>query len=153
MDERRERQSIDIGEGEDYIIGKHVYGNLYGVKKELLWDEDLLRSIIVQAAKTANMRLVEIKSWKFTGFHGGVSVIALVLESHIALHTWPDYGYATVDVYTCGANSDPWKAFNYIVETLKPHYYTVHYADRSSIPLLVARRAAPGTNQFNENTS
>jgi S-adenosylmethionine decarboxylase len=117
----------------DIIVGRHVYGNLYGVEPKLLWDEELIKSTVVEAAKIANMKLVEVKSWRFTGYHGGVSVIALVLESHIAVHTWPDYGYATVDVYTCGEHSDPWKAFNHIVFRLKPRYYTVHYADRSSI--------------------
>ncbi len=117
----------------DIIVGRHVYGNLYGIEASKLWDENGLRNLVAEAAKQANMKLVEVKSWKFTGYHGGVSVIALVLESHISIHTWPDYGYATVDVYTCGERSNPWRAFNYIVEALKPRYYTVHYADRSSI--------------------
>ena len=119
----------------DIIVGRHVYGNLYGIDSGILWDEERLKEVVVEAAKQANMKLVEVKSWKFTGYHGGVSIIALVLESHISIHTWPDYNYATVDVYTCGEKSDPWKAFNYIVERLKPRYYTVHYADRSSIYL------------------
>ncbi len=118
----------------DYIVGKHVYGNLYGISREKLWNRSLLENIIREAAEVAGMRLVEVKTWEFHGYHGGVSIIALVLESHIALHTWPDYGYATLDVYTCGAHSDPWKAFNYIVSRLKPEHYIVHYADRSSIP-------------------
>ena len=119
----------------DRIIGRHVYGNLYGVDPERLWDEEGLKKLVVDAARVANMTLVEVKSWKFTGYHGGVSVIALVLESHIAIHTWPDYKYATVDVYTCGERGDPWRAFNYIVEKLKPRHYVVHYADRSSLPV------------------
>jgi S-adenosylmethionine decarboxylase len=118
----------------DMVVGKHVYGNLYGVDRELLWDEERLRDIVLKAVELANAQLAELKSWRFGGHHGGVSVIALVLESHIAIHTWPDYGYATVDVYTCGEHTDPWKAFNYIVSQLKPRHYTVHYADRSSIP-------------------
>ncbi len=122
-------------EKQDRIIGRHVYGNLYGVEPERLWDEEGLKRLVVEAAHVANMTLVEVKSWKFTGFHGGVSVIALVLESHIAIHTWPDYKYATVDVYTCGERGDPWKAFNYIVEKLQPKHYVVHYADRSSLPI------------------
>ncbi len=122
-------------EKQDRIIGRHVYGNLYGVEPERLWDEEGLKKLVVEAAHVANMTLVEVKSWKFTGFHGGVSVIALVLESHIAIHTWPDYKYATVDVYTCGERGDPWKAFNYIVEKLQPKHYVVHYADRSSLPV------------------
>ena len=128
-EERRVRE-----EGEDYIVGKHVYGNLYGVDRQLLWDRRFLENLVREAAERAAMHLVELKSWEFHGYHGGVSVIALVLESHIALHTWPDYGYATLDIYTCGAQSDPWKAFNYIVSRLRPRHYTVHYADRSSKP-------------------
>jgi len=125
--------NIERVEVNDYIVGKHVFANLYGIDSKLLWDEEKLVKIVKNAAKKGGMTLVEVKSWKFTGYHGGVSVLALVAESHIAIHTWPDYGYATVDVYTCGAHSDPWKAFNYIVNELKPKYYIVGYADRSSI--------------------
>jgi len=129
--EHREGESR---QAQDFIAGKHVYGNLYGIDPKLLWDKEFLENLIIEAAQVANMHLVDMKSWSFTGYHGGVSVIALVLESHIALHTWPDYSYATLDIYTCGAQSDPWRAFNYIVSRLKPRHYTVHYADRSSIP-------------------
>jgi len=133
LQQRQERIGENRGPG-DMIVGKHVYGNLYGIEPEKLWDREWLENLIREAAEVANMHLVEMKSWSFTGYHGGVSVIALVLESHIALHTWPDYGYATLDIYTCGAQSDPWKAFNYIVSRLRPRHYTVHYADRSSVP-------------------
>ena len=124
---------------EDRVVGRHVYGNLYDIEPGILLDEDRLRKIVLDAARIANMTVVEIKSWKFGGSKGGVSVIALVLESHIALHTWVEYQYATVDVYTCGAKSDPWRAFNYIVEKLSPREYTVNYADRSSKPKSSAR--------------
>lgn len=120
--------------GGDVVVGKHVYGSLYGVKRELLDDEQLLRGLVAEAAREAGMKLVEVKSWKFGGRRGGVSVIALIVESHIALHTWVEYGYATLDVYTCGENSDPWKAFNHIVRALKPLRHTAHYIDRSSEP-------------------
>ncbi len=140
ISERKEVSRAGIGvdakdvSSEDYIVGRHVYGNLYGVKRELLWDKKFLEETVRKAAEIANMHLLEVKTWIIEGFHGGISVIALVLESHISLHTWPDYSYATVDVYTCGEKGDPWKAFNYIVSRLKPKFYKVHYADRSSIP-------------------
>lgn len=114
------------------IVGKHVYGNLYDISPDIASNEELLRNAVIEAAKLANMTLVEVKSWKFGGLKGGVSVIALVQESHIAVHTWNEYRYATVDVYTCGEKSDPWKAFEYLVNVLKPKFYTVNYADRSS---------------------
>ena len=118
----------------DRVVGRHVYGNLYDPDPEIIRNEEKLREVVVEAAKLANMTLVELKSWRFGGDKGGVSVIALVVESHIAIHTWVQYNYATVDVYTCGSRSDPWRAFNYIVSVLKPKEYTVNYADRSSKP-------------------
>lgn len=115
------------------IVGKHVYGNLYDIPEEIAGDEEYLREVVVKAAELANMTLLEVKSWRLGGDKGGVSVIALVLESHIAIHTWINYSYATVDVYTCGEKSDPWRAFNYIIEKLKPKEYTANYADRTQL--------------------
>lgn len=127
-----EDSSSDLENQSSRIIGKHVYGNLYEIDVEIALNEELLRKIVVEAAQLANMTVYDVKSWKFGGKKGGVSVIALVIESHLAIHTWVEYRYATVDVYTCGEKSDPWKAFNHIVEHLRPKYYTINYADRSS---------------------
>jgi len=116
----------------DRIVGKHVFGNLYGIPREIAANEELLYETVRKAVEVANMKLVEMKSWKFGGKKGGVSVIALVEESHIAVHTWLEYNYATVDVYTCGEHSDPQKAFDLIVSALRPERYQMFYADRSS---------------------
>jgi S-adenosylmethionine decarboxylase len=115
------------------IVGKHVYGNLYDCDVNILSNEKFLRDVAVEAAKMANMTVWDVKSWKFGGEKGGVSVIVLVVESHIAIHTWTEYSYATLDVYTCGEKSDPEVAFNYIASKLKPKYVKKYYADRSSI--------------------
>lgn len=116
------------------VIGKHVYGNLYDCDPDLLSNEELLRHIVEEAVRISKCNLHEIKSWKFGGEKGGVSVIALVTESHIAIHTWINYVYATVDVYTCGESSNPEAAFDFIVSQLKPKEYTKYLSDRSSRP-------------------
>ncbi len=126
---------MEMSEGRRGIIGKHVYGNLYDCDEEVLANEQQLREIVTQAAELANMTIWDLKSWKFGGEKGGVSVIALVVESHISIHTWTEYAYATVDVYTCGEKADPEVAFNYIAEKLKARRVEKHYADRSSIKL------------------
>lgn len=115
------------------VYGKHIYGNLYECDVDILADERLLREIVIEAVKRAKMTLWDLKSWKFGGEKGGVSVIALVVESHIAIHTWTEYAYATVDVYTCGDGSDPEVAFDYIATKLKAKEVRKHYADRSAI--------------------
>jgi len=117
------------------VVGKHVYGDLYGCPRDLLENEEFIVEAVKNAAKEANADLLEIRSWRVGGEMGGVSVLALVVESHIAIHTWPLQGYATIDVYTCGEKADPWKAFKYLIDVLKPKHYVVHYSDRSQLPL------------------
>ncbi len=127
--------------GDDFVIGRHVYGSLYGIDRERAWDEAYLRNLVLEAVEAAGATLLDLRSWRVPGEKGGVSVIAVVLESHLALHTWPGYGYATFDAYTCGDKADPWKAWEVVVRGLRPKYYRVHYADRSQEPLPVELRA------------
>ncbi len=114
--------------GKPRVYGKHVYGNLYDCDVEVLKDEERLRQITIKAAEVGNMTLLDVKSWKIGE---GVSVVAIVLESHIAIHTWPEYGFATVDVYSCGLHTDPEAAFDYIVRMLRPRRVQKGVADRS----------------------
>ncbi|MCY0858985.1 MAG: adenosylmethionine decarboxylase [Sulfolobaceae archaeon] len=111
------------------VIGRHVYGNLYDCDEDMLKDEQALREMVKNAALEGNMTVLDIKSWKIGE---GVSVVAIVLESHITVHTWPEYRFATVDVYSCGAHTDPERAFDYIVNKLNARRYTKNEADRSS---------------------
>ncbi len=120
---------------EDVIVGKHVFGNLYFCGTPHISDEAYLRGLALEAAERAGMTIHDVKSWSFGGPKGGVSVVVLVTESHVAIHSWTEYGYATVDVFTCGESSDPAVAFRLILEGLQPKYYSAYQADRSSQPL------------------
>jgi len=110
------------------VIGRHVYGELYGCDPVLLSDEDYLARVVKEAAEIGGFTLLDVKTWKI---NPGVSVVGIVLESHITIHTWPEYGFASVDVYTCGLKGDPYKSFNYIVEKLRAKYYKVRYSSRN----------------------
>ena len=94
------------------VVGTHVYGNLVGCRnRKLLSDPEGLKNVIEEAAKRGNMTILDVKTWRIGE---GVSIVAIILESHITIHTWPEFDYATVDVYSCGAHTDPVTAFNYI---------------------------------------
>ncbi len=110
------------------VVGQHIYGNLYECDQSVLTDEEYLEKVVVEAAQLGNMQLLEVKTWKI-GL--GVSVVAIILESHITIHTWPEFRFATVDVYSCGSHTDPEKAFNHIVKALKARRVVRGYADRS----------------------
>ena len=98
------------------VFGIHIVGNLNGCNPRKLSDIGFLINVVKEAAKIGNMTLLDIKSWKIGN---GVSVIGIVLESHISIHTWPEHRFATVDVYSCGVHTDPEKAFDYIVRALE----------------------------------
>jgi S-adenosylmethionine decarboxylase len=114
------------------VVGKHIYGNLYDCDPALLDDENFIKNIVIDAAKIAKMNIWDIKVWRFGGEKGGISIIALVLESHIAIHTWKEFNYATVDIFTCGEKSDPELAFNYIVSKINPKRITKGFINRSN---------------------
>ncbi len=119
---------------EDGVVGKHVFGSLYDLGEERAYeDEEWLEGVVVRAAELSGATVIESRSWKIPGPKGGVSVIVLVDESHLAVHTWKEYRYATVDIYTCGDHTDPWKAWDFILSILKPARHTVNYADRSQL--------------------
>jgi S-adenosylmethionine decarboxylase len=111
------------------VVGRHVYGNLKGCRNvEALRNPSVLEDLLRKAGAEGNMTILDVKSWKIGE---GVSAVAIVLESHITIHTWPEYRFATVDVYSCGAHTDPRRAFDYIVRALDPEEVAVGSADRS----------------------
>lgn len=109
------------------VVGRHVYGELYGCDPAVLMDKEYLVKVVREAVEIGGFTLLDIKAWKI---HPGVSVVAVILESHISIHTWPEYEFATVDVYTCGVKGDPFKSFDHIVKKLKAKRYTMKYASR-----------------------
>lgn len=122
------RQKSGIGHAKR-VYATHVFGNLIGCSNiRALKEREVLEKIVRNATRIGNMTLLDIKSWKIGE---GLSVVAIILESHIAVHTWPEFSYATVDVYSCGAHTNPEEAFNYIVEMLKPSKIEAKIMDRS----------------------
>ncbi|WP_292320695.1 adenosylmethionine decarboxylase [Caldisphaera sp.] len=111
------------------VVGRHVYGNVKGCRNtNLLKDEKGLTNLLIKAGNAGNMTILDVKTWKIGE---GVSAVAIVLESHITIHTWPEYKFATVDVYSCGSHTDPKKAFDFIVNALDPEDVEFGMTDRS----------------------
>jgi len=113
------------------VVGKHVYANLYDCDPQVIDDESKLVEIVKKTVEITNATLVKIFSWQLSGERGGVSVIALINESHVAIHTWRAYNYATIDIYTCGNHTNPEKGLDYIISELKPQKVIKHTVDRS----------------------
>ena len=109
---------IEILRGNDKLdndaLGRHVLAEVYGCSFEILNDVKKVEEVMVNAALEAGAELREVVFHKFSP--QGVSGVVVISESHLAIHTWPELGYAAVDVFTCGDRVDPWDAINYLKE-------------------------------------
>ncbi|AAL82054.1 adenosylmethionine decarboxylase [Pyrococcus furiosus DSM 3638] len=101
-------------------IGYHYVVEAAGCDPEVIADPNKIREIFLEAAKVGNMEVKASYFFKFSPM--GVSGVVIVAESHISVHTWPEKGYAALDVYTCGEKADPEKAVDYILEKFKAKY-------------------------------
>jgi S-adenosylmethionine decarboxylase len=97
-------------------VGKHCILELYDCDSSRLDDEAFLRDTITTAAKRAGATLLNLITHRFEP--QGVTGLALLAESHISIHTWPESGYAAVDVFTCGDHTMPEKACQVLWEEL-----------------------------------
>ena len=95
---------------------KHLLLELYRCDCEKLNDESFLRCTLNRAAKLAKATVLNLISNKFEP--QGVTAIALLAESHISIHTWPESNYSAIDIFTCGQNMKPEKASHYLIENL-----------------------------------
>lgn len=93
-------------------LGRHVLAEIYGCAEDILNDIQQVEKIMVKAALAAGAEIREVAFHKFSP--QGVSGVVVISESHLAIHTWPELGYAAVDVFTCGDTVDPWVSCNYI---------------------------------------
>ncbi|MYL44829.1 S-adenosylmethionine decarboxylase proenzyme [Virgibacillus halodenitrificans] len=98
-------------------MGRHVIAELWGCNIEKLNDMGLIERIFVNAALKAGAEIREVAFHKFAPH--GVSGVVIISESHLTIHSFPEHGYASIDVYTCGDIIDPNVAAEYIAEALE----------------------------------
>ena len=108
---------------------KHLLLELYRCDCEKLNDESFLRCTLNRAAKLANATVLNLISNKFEP--QGVTAIALLAESHISIHTWPESNYSAIDIFTCGQNMMPELASQYLIEALKAEEHFLRVIERN----------------------
>ncbi|HHU76500.1 MAG TPA: S-adenosylmethionine decarboxylase proenzyme [Firmicutes bacterium] len=98
-------------------LGRHVLAELYGCSPEILNNRTRVEEIMVNAALEAGAEIREVAFHQFSP--QGVSGVVVISESHLAIHTWPEHGYAAVDVFTCGRSVDPWVSCYYLKKSFE----------------------------------
>ena len=107
---------------------KHLLLELYRCDYEKLNDESFLRCTLNRAAKLAKATVLNLISNKFEP--QGVTAIALLAESHISIHTWPESNYSAADIFTCGQNMLPELASQYLIVSLNAQEHFLLVIDR-----------------------
>lgn len=98
------------------FAGVHVLAELDGIKPFLLDDTAFLRAALASAVTDAGATVCEVMAHRFTP--QGVTVLAMLTESHASVHTYPEIGAAFVDVFTCGDRANPEHAVRLLAKAL-----------------------------------
>ena len=96
---------------------KHILFTLKGCPFELLNDEQNIKMLLFNATKESKSTLLNLSTHKFDP--QGVTGVAMLAESHISIHTWPEKGMAVCDIFTCGNDATPEVGVEYMKEQLK----------------------------------
>ena len=101
--------------------GKHLLIDFYGVKKNFTVSE--LEGILRQSAEAIEARILNVCLHEF-GLNSGITGVAILAESHISIHTWPETGYIAIDIFVCG-KCIPDKAVEPLKQFFKPEYWKI----------------------------
>lgn len=112
-------------------LGKHYLVEYYSCDPLILDDQSSIQGILLDAALKCGATVLEYSFHKFSP--QGVSGVVVIAESHISIHTWPEYGYAAVDIFTCGTRVDPWVAYELMKNSLSAKETMVREIERGEI--------------------
>ncbi len=99
-------------------LGLHILADLYEVEGEKIDRVEDVRELLEGAVRFAKLTKISSHYYQFKPY--GATGVILLAESHMSIHTWPEYGIATLDIYTCGDKGKAFKALEYVISQLKP---------------------------------
>jgi len=98
-------------------LGRQIIVELYDCETQKLNNIDFIEESLLFATKQSKATIISHDFHKFNPH--GVSGVIVIAESHVSIHTWPEYGYAAVDVFTCGHSIDPWIIQEHLEQVLE----------------------------------
>lgn len=115
-------------------LGRHILVEFLGCSPEILNDVSVIETAMVNAAQKAGATVIQSTFHHFSPF--GVSGVVVIQESHLAIHTWPEYQYAAVDLFTCGESVDSWISFDLLKKAFQAKNQSVLEMHRGPLPML-----------------
>jgi spermidine synthase len=118
---------------EKVALGNHILVEFSGCTPEIMNSVSTIEKGMVDAAEKAGATVINSTFHHFSPY--GVSGVVVIQESHLAIHTWPEFGYAAVDLFTCG-DIDSWISFDHLQEVFQAKNYSAIEMKRGSLKLL-----------------
>jgi S-adenosylmethionine decarboxylase len=118
-------------------LGNHLLVEMYDCDTAIINNHEMVEAILVEAAKAAGANVVNQVFHKFNPH--GVSGVVVISESHLSIHTWPEFGYCAIDVFTCGDTINNMKAVNHMKQMFRSKSVSVMEMKRGVLNLSVAQ--------------
>ena len=115
-------------------LGRHILVEFHGCSTEILNDVPRIEQGMLDAATKAGATIISSVFHHFSPF--GVSGVVVIQESHLAIHTWPEYGYAAVDLFTCGDVVNPWVSYSCLKAAFEADHGSAIEINRGQLELL-----------------
>ncbi len=112
-------------------LGKHLIVELYDCDRDLIASVNAVEEILVDAVNISKATIIKPLFHQFNPH--GVSGVVVIAESHFSVHTWPEYGYCALDIFTCGEQIDSDKALQFLKEKLKAKSMSVIELKRGTL--------------------
>ncbi|MBI5570991.1 MAG: S-adenosylmethionine decarboxylase proenzyme [Desulfomonile tiedjei] len=109
-------------------LGIHLLIEFADCNRQKIDNLDYLEKIMSQAAEVAGATVLKTAFQDFNP--QGVSGVVVIAESHLTIHSWPEHGYAAVDIFTCGSKVNPWNAAAFLKEELEASDMKVRFFQR-----------------------
>lgn len=115
-------------------LGRHILVEFHGCSSDILNDVPRIEHDMLEAATKSNATIINSVFHHFSPF--GVSGVIVIQESHLAIHTWPEYRYAAVDLFTCGDSVEPWVSYEILKAAFEAEHGSAIELNRGQLELL-----------------
>ncbi len=131
-------------------LGHHILVEFSNCNAQVLNDAAVVEKTMTEAAKLAGATVINSTFHHFSPW--GISGVVVIQESHLAIHTWPEYRYAAVDLFTCGESVDPWVCFNHLKKIFQANYSAMELL-RGSMQLIKKTAFSPQATRHEPHPS
>jgi len=123
-------------------LGTHLIVELYDCDVDFINDSRQVESSLLKAADISGATVVQSMIHEFNPH--GISGVIVIEESHFSVHTWPEYGYCALDIFTCGSDIDYLSALQYLKDTFAAQSISVNEIKRGVLDLPIKLLHKPG---------